>query len=130
MKSFVCPNCGGTLTIYSYGNHAKCPYCGTQVQLEHERTSWKEGNYSNTRVCPVCRGDGSLVLNAKKTLWRCLNCGYQITPSELETEVFWFCDECDAFLNVQPGFDDRVSNQWKCKQCGCENDVSDENIFD
>ena len=130
MKTLNCRNCGGALTVYSYGRYAKCPYCGTQVLLEHEISSWKEGDYTYTRVCPVCREDGSLILNKKQTLWRCLNCGYSITPTRLEAEVFWFCDACDAFLNVQPGFEDKGTDRWECKHCGYENDVSEDNLFD
>ncbi len=92
--ALTCRSCGGPLTVYSFGRVAKCPYCGTQNLLEFDKCSWTEGNYTHSRVCPNCRGDGSLVLNVKQTLWRCLNCGYQNTPERLKTEVFWFCDVC------------------------------------
>ena len=129
INTLNCKNCGGPLNVYSYGRFAKCPYCGTQNLLEKKNASWVEGEYTYTRVCPVCRCDGSLVLNKLRTMWRCLSCGYQITPKQLETEVFWFCDSCDAFLNVQPGFNTN-DGQWKCQQCGYENDVSPYSVFD
>lgn len=41
----------------------------------------------------------------------------------------WFCDECGAFLNTQPGFTTR-NDTWTCTECGSANDVSDDNIID
>lgn len=129
MKTLTCKTCGGPMSVYSFGRFAKCPYCGTQNILEKKNPSWAEGNYTFTRVCPVCRENGSLVLNKRQTKWQCLNCGYNISPQRLEEEVFWFCDSCDAFLNVQPGFSEEAG-RWKCKHCGYENDVSEDNVFD
>ena len=43
--------------------------------------------------------------------------------------VTWYCDECDAIMNNQPGFN-TASGVWTCTECGCENDVSDSNVFD
>ena len=40
----------------------------------------------------------------------------------------WFCDECGAFLNGQPGFTARRGT-WTCAECGEENDVSEGNIL-
>ena len=39
----------------------------------------------------------------------------------------WYCDNCGAYLNSQPGFttEDGV---WDCTECGEENDVSEDNI--
>jgi hypothetical protein len=36
--------------------------------------------------------------------------------------VFWFCDNCDTFLNMQQGFTTR-NQHWKCTECGFDNDV-------
>ena len=115
--------------MYSFGRLATCPYCGVQNLLGQDAPSWVEGRYSHARVCPVCRGDGSLVRNRKRTLWRCLSCGYRIPEKQLETEIFWFCDACDAFLNVQPGFDP-AAESWVCRQCGYGNDISEDNLFE
>ena len=41
----------------------------------------------------------------------------------------WFCDQCEAFMNVQPGFT-VARGVWICTKCGCKNDVSDNNVRD
>lgn len=40
----------------------------------------------------------------------------------------WYCDECGAYMNDQPGFT-TTSDEWTCTECGCVNDVSDGNII-
>lgn len=34
----------------------------------------------------------------------------------------WYCDNCDAFMNVQPGFEG-VEAVWVCAECGTENGI-------
>lgn len=41
--------------------------------------------------------------------------------------IDWYCDQCNAFLNVQKGFKDR-KRHWKCKECGYKNLISKEGI--
>ena len=41
--------------------------------------------------------------------------------------MFWFCDECDAYLNIQEGFD-RTATKHICTKCGYENDTTFNNI--
>ena len=43
------------------------------------------------------------------------------------TDVDWFCDNCNTYLNNQCGFDDR-KYIWKCKKCGYKNSISAANI--
>ena len=43
-------------------------------------------------------------------------------------DVDWYCDECDAYLNNQIGFN-TSSGRWTCTNCGCENDVTEDNIL-
>ena len=38
----------------------------------------------------------------------------------------WYCDNCGANMNVQPGF--TAGGTWTCTVCGYENDVSTDNI--
>ena len=128
MKSQNCSSCGGTVEIYSFGKFLRCPYCGTQNLVNYKQSSWKSGNYSNTRECPVCREKGSLVLSKNEKLWKCLNCAYCIEPRQLRREIFWFCDSCDAFINVQPGFTQKLK-EWKCMHCGFLNDTSSNNVL-
>lgn len=76
--------------------------------------------------CPCC--NGTLLL--EDAVWRCQDCAYCISQkSMLDGAVFWFCDECGRFLNVQPDFTEK-NGAWKCIACGCPNDVSEENIID
>lgn len=44
------------------------------------------------------------------------------------TIIDWYCDDCGTYLNNQSGFN-TISGTWKCKDCGFENDVSDNNIL-
>lgn len=39
----------------------------------------------------------------------------------------WYCDECDAYMNDQPGFS--AGGTWECTECGSINDVSENNII-
>ena len=40
----------------------------------------------------------------------------------------WYCDNCHAYMNNQPGFT-AISGKWKCSKCGYVNDVSGGNII-
>jgi len=42
-------------------------------------------------------------------------------------DVDWFCDNCGAYLNFQPGFNDH-HYIWKCTQCGFKSSISSANI--
>ena len=39
----------------------------------------------------------------------------------------WYCDECGAYMNSQPGFTTE-DDEWECTECGYVNDVSEDNI--
>lgn len=41
--------------------------------------------------------------------------------------IDWYCDRCNAQLNIQPGFDDH-KYVWKCTKCGYKNSISRDNI--
>ncbi len=129
MKPIKCENCGASLELYSYGKFAKCPYCNTQFLLENNNSSYEYAKYKNTKVCPVCRGNESFARNIAHSKWKCMRCGYEIDSKALRKTVFWFCDKCDAFLNVQPGFD-ASEGKWNCVQCGYENDITKDNVFE
>lgn len=76
--------------------------------------------------CPCC----GKMMDLEDDVWRCEDCAYCISQKDmLDGAVFWFCDECGRFMNVQPGFTDRTG-AWKCVSCGYVNDVSDENTID
>ncbi len=46
-------------------------------------------------------------------------------PSEFE----WWCDECDASLDEQPGFYPECGT-WICTECGCVNLIAESEIVD
>lgn len=77
-------------------------------------------------LCPACQ-EGKLRINQKSSVWKCTSCGYQLSAEEFEDNyVFWFCDECDIYLNNQDGFD-RKAPKHMCTNCGYENDTTFEN---
>ena len=41
----------------------------------------------------------------------------------------WYCDSCGAYMNDQSGFT-ALTGTWICTECGCVNDVSENNIID
>ena len=78
-------------------------------------------------ACPACKG-GAMAINKKSAVWLCEHCGYTLSAAEFEAGyVFWFCDECDSYLNNQEGFDAHASKHI-CQNCGYENDTTDANM--
>ena len=41
----------------------------------------------------------------------------------------WYCDECNAYLNDQEGFN-TYEGTWTCTECGYENYINEYNIVD
>lgn len=77
--------------------------------------------------CPACH-QGKMTINKKSTLWTCEDCGYKLSNDEFQDNyVFWFCDECNRYLNSQDGFDCRA-NKHICRNCGYENDITFNNV--
>ena len=76
--------------------------------------------------CPVCYG--RLLFSKQMKAWVCARCEYTIHEDDfLDDFVFWFCDGCGTYLNVQPGFD-RKGTHWVCEKCGFDNDTTFNNI--
>ena len=42
--------------------------------------------------------------------------------------IDWYCDECNAYLNVQKRFND-YKKCWKCSECGYKNIITKDNII-
>lgn len=85
-------------------------------------------NFDKTRTCPSCYGN--LLYNADTQYHVCECCNFAISEkSLLDGYIYWFCDKCKCFMNVQEGFNTK-SGVWNCKRCGFENDVSEKNIKD
>lgn len=83
-------------------------------------------NIKRWMPCPSCRS-GKPHANKKKGLWICDRCGYELPIKEFENNyIFWFCDECDAYLNIQDGFD-RSAPKHKCTKCDFVNDITTDN---
>ena len=77
--------------------------------------------------CPACQ-NGKMTIDKKSTVWTCEDCGYKLSADEFEDNyVFWFCDECQTYLNNQEGFDCNAVKHI-CRNCGYENDTTFENV--
>ena len=128
-----CSSCGAEIEVNTYRKFAVCPYCSEKIPFEgfeYREIDWSGSMYSEVRLwtdCPVCRS-GNMYLGSNGKVWKCPDCGYSISDRDKNKSVFWFCDECETYLNVQKGFSDK-DGVWKCKECGCVNDVSKGNII-
>ena len=129
-NTFICPACNGEFETIGYSEVITCPYCNNEYYLaedEPRRNSWSFSNIKKHRICPSCRG--SMVYNRKTKLWNCIDCYYQLSQKALRKGyVFWFCDKCDSYLNVQEGFEN-AKEIFICKTCGYENDITKDNIY-
>lgn len=77
--------------------------------------------------CPSCQ-KGKMSINKKSTVWTCEDCGYQLSADEFEDDyIFWFCDECNSYLNNQDGFEQKAKKHI-CRKCGYENDITFDNV--
>lgn len=77
--------------------------------------------------CPACQ-HGKMTIDKKSTTWTCEVCEYKLSANAFDDDyVFWFCDECNAYLNNQEGFDRQVARHI-CRNCGYQNDTILENI--
>lgn len=91
-----------------------------------QRELTKKFQQLDTMDCPSCFGT-MLLANG---VWQCQNCSYCIAQSDmLAGTVFWFCDGCGEFLNVQPNFT-TAHKKWVCLRCQWTNDVTEENILE
>ena len=128
-----CKNCGGQIEVRTQRKYIVCPYCGTHTpfkDFEFTDIVWEASIYAGVKRwtdCPACRYPG-MYLGPEGKKWKCPQCNFSIDDKEKELGVFWFCDECEAFLNVQDGFDVK-NGEWKCSECGAVNDVSEGNII-
>lgn|GEM_PF-2139697 len=50
------------------------------------------------------------------------------TKEERFPDIDWYCDNCNEYLNIQDGFNDR-KYIWKCTECGFKSSISRDNIF-
>lgn len=75
------------------------------------------------RIDQLCDGRYNWIQIRDNMLKRLPGNRIDILEQFLDKEsVFWFCDNCDTFLNMQQGFTTR-NQHWKCTKCGFDNDV-------
>ena len=77
-------------------------------------------------ICPNCNGE--FIYNKRTKNWVCHSCGYIVSAEKMENDyVFWFCDKCGTFMNVQKGFTEE-NGVWICEKCHTLNDVTLDNL--
>ena len=77
--------------------------------------------------CPSCE-DGKMKFDKETGCWVCPDCGYHFSESYFSDNcIFWFCDQCDAYLNEQEGFDEENVTH-VCTECGFENQLTVDNV--
>lgn len=95
--------------------------------LSEKATYFYIRNIKKWMFCPACK-NGKMTFNKKKSLWTCEACGYHFSEQYFLNDcVFWFCDECEAYLNNQKGFN-KKSAKHICRNCRYENDTTFNNI--
>lgn len=83
-------------------------------------------NIKRWMLCPACNQK----LHFSKTTknWDCDNCNYSLSETEfLDDFIFWFCDGCNAYLNIQDDFNKKEDHH-VCNICGFDNNTSTSNI--
>ena len=132
-KKVICPKCGCEIEVATYRKFVKCPNCGERSPfegVEYELILPGSSMYASVDLwtdCPACRSR-NMFFDRSRKMWQCPDCKYTITAKNKNSDVFWFCDDCEAYLNVQPGFDTK-SGVWVCTECEYENDVTADNII-
>lgn len=73
-------------------------------------------------TCPSCRN--KMIYRKETSHYCCGQCSFTLShESFMGGYIYWFCDKCETFLNLQDGFNTE-SGLWKCRRCGFENDVT------
>ena len=84
-------------------------------------------NIKKWMFCPACE-ISKMSFNKKTSSWVCEDCGYSFTEEYFLNDcVFWFCDECEIYLNNQEGFDQH-NLKHICQNCGYENVTTSNSI--
>ena len=132
-KTIPCPNCGAETEIRTYRTFTKCKFCGGRIPFdgfEYRDIDWDSSMYAGVKLwmdCPACRSP-NMFLGPAGRIWKCPDCGYALSRVQKNAGVFWFCDSCETYLNVQPGFTTKKKT-WTCTECGHKNDVTGQNIL-
>jgi len=132
-KKIKCKNCVADIEVKTWRKYVKCPYCSSKFPFEgfdYEEIDRSGSMYAIVKLwmdCPACRSK-NMYMGSSGRAWKCPDCGYTVSKKEKRTGVFWFCDDCEAYLNVQPGFT-TVNKTWTCRACGHVNVVTKDNIM-
>lgn len=126
-----CPQCNASVSINSYRKFVVCPYCHDRFTFEGfeykqiDRSASKYAYVKYEMDCPACRGKNMLRWSK---IWKCEDCGYTLSRIKRLFGVLWFCDECEAYLNVQAGFTTK-NRKWECTECGHINGTTRKDIL-
>lgn len=132
-KTIICPHCGAEYKVTHYCTISRCPYCDSEEEFEgfrYKKIDYNHSNYTHLEYwtdCPRCNSP-NMAYSQDKGCWHCFDCGYEMSQEWLERSVLWFCDKCDAYMNIQRGFS-TYTGSWKCTNCGYDNDVTEDNII-
>ena len=133
-KRIKCNNCHADIEVKTWRKYVVCPYCDSRFPFEgfeYRQVNWADSMYAHVKKwtnCPACRSP-NMYLGPSGRKWKCPDCGYVLPRFDRDPfSVFWFCDECEAYLNVQPEFTTK-SGIWKCTECGHQNNVTKGNII-
>ena len=128
-----CKHCGSEMEIKTFRKFTICKFCGSKEKfngfdyIDYDRNSSMYADIKVEMDCPACRSP-HMLLGTSRKMWKCIDCGYQISAFKKLFGVFWFCDECESYMNVQEGFTTK-KKKWKCTECGYENSVTRKDIF-
>ena len=132
-KIIECPHCCAKLEIHNYRKIIVCPYCKSDFEFEGfnyriiDRNNSMFAHIKYEQDCPVCRSK-HMFLNSSKMYWKCIDCGYMISSLKQLFSIFWFCDKCETFMNIQSGFNTK-KGKWTCTECGFENNTTKKDIL-
>ena len=128
-----CEKCNAEIEVGTYRKFVVCPYCDNRFDFEgfdYREINWEDSIFDKVKKwtdCPSCHSP-NMYLGVERRGWKCPDCGYIWPERERKHGVLWFCDNCETYLNVQPGFTDK-NKTWICTECGFLNDVTKNNIL-
>lgn len=128
-----CKGCGVQLEVTSWKKFIRCPFCETKNifhGFDYKTLTHKESMYANMKYeqdCPSCRSP-HMFASSRIGKWKCIDCGYMLSGLKKINTIFWFCDNCETYMNIQDGFTTK-NKMWKCTECGYTNNVTKKNLL-
>ena len=133
IKEIKCNGCNAKIEVTTWKKFVICPYCRTKNSLsgfDYKRPDPDSSMMAHVRLeqdCPSCRSP-HMYAHSILSKWRCFDCGYTIPAKHKLFGVFWFCDNCETYMNIQPGFTTK-NKKWTCTECGFLNSVTRKDIL-